>query len=1132
MKHFFIILAVTCAAWGQNPISSHPRLLINDQIPDTWDPADYPGGGTNGRLKAISDRIISGAAASDFGSLQAYGIEYGFLCPDRTGTVNTNGTTTITWASGDGFGCAGGYAPANIIVAGVSYGLVTYGESGGQFGTLTTTTPVPTATGATFTWQYDWSGGGVFGNTSQYQALPVDTLNYTVAYQAYLRAGNTAQANEYANSIWRAWAQNPSAVTATSIVVSGGVATVTLSAAPVPALVNGGAMGIWGASDDLLCGAHYPITVIDSTHFSYVTGEPNGTHTDSTLIVSAFWQGAQSNGQTGAQLSAWAYLYDHCHPWLVANGYDQRARNELKAGYWSITLTRGSSQFNNNVRESDFHNYTSWELAGIMEAGLALYGDDPFGATILAEGMGYYWTGQRVVPYAGAPTESFEYNLKKSVDQLTGGAFNWEGAGYIRNGQITNLRAIEAYDSATARANNIWGTQFSTAKNAGLYEIYAQMPDGCKADLGDAGSTQGYAGRDTLLLSIVNDRFPDPHFVWMMSSYAAPGANGSQCGDGAGDWATGASGGPDGLSMKFIFYPYVKGPGSHDLTDLPLAAQFGADTFFRTGWTSTDTVATYSTSIRGTYHRHEDAGTILLYRNAPLILGQPYTLASPTYANYNRRTIGGNTLTIYDSSDCWKDHASTCGINSDSSYIVNDGGQLTSARRFLPQFANVEEYEIHRLWSGSTYTDTTGYNGSTYAAIFSANDPKGLASFVAGTGYEHLYSDLTPMYVHAGTSWDGGAVNGGEPDNPNVKVSSSHGVVRQLIHFQPTRGSLNPIIVFDSVNSTNSSLIKSWLLHLPNAPTVTYGGGTVTPGPGDNPYTAATLTKEDNLTGRLYVQHLLPTTPSVRVVGGDATTGATTLNGDITSGQTSISVMNGSGISNGEYELVDSELMQVTAGGGTNSQTVSRGVVGYAASATSHSSGAAVQPWALASVWAYYVDQYGPSGSGGAHLWDPSMHRSVAAYQPNWTIMERPSTSETQDYFLNVLTPTTTSVGSAPTTTLISGTGLYGAMVADSGGYYVGIFGTNLAGVSSLSYTATHSGTAQHVVKGLSTGTATITQGGTTVATATVDAAGGVGFSESGGGAFQITVQGNPSGPSVTGVSGRPSISGNNIVIH
>ena len=53
----------------------------------------------------------------------------------------------------------------------------------------------------------------------------------------------------------------------------------------------------------------------------------------------------------------------------------------------------------------------------------------------------------------------------------------------------------------------------------------------------------------------------------------------------------------------------------------------------------------------------------------------------------------------------------------------------------------------------------------------------------------------------------------------------------------------------------------------------------------------------------------------------------TTLTGAITAGQTTIPVASGATIANGEFLVIDGEYMQVTAGGGTTSLTVTRGLL-------------------------------------------------------------------------------------------------------------------------------------------------------------------------------------------------------------
>jgi hypothetical protein len=67
----------------------------------------------------------------------------------------------------------------------------------------------------------------------------------------------------------------------------------------------------------------------------------------------------------------------------------------------------------------------------------------------------------------------------------------------------------------------------------------------------------------------------------------------------------------------------------------------------------------------------------------------------------------------------------------------------------------------------------------------------------------------------------------------------------------------------------------------------------------------------------------------------------TTLSAAITStGATSISVSSGTKLANSDYIQVDSEVMQISSGGGTTSLTVTRGVLGT--SAATHSQGATV----------------------------------------------------------------------------------------------------------------------------------------------------------------------------------------------
>jgi uncharacterized repeat protein (TIGR01451 family) len=66
----------------------------------------------------------------------------------------------------------------------------------------------------------------------------------------------------------------------------------------------------------------------------------------------------------------------------------------------------------------------------------------------------------------------------------------------------------------------------------------------------------------------------------------------------------------------------------------------------------------------------------------------------------------------------------------------------------------------------------------------------------------------------------------------------------------------------------------------------------------------------------------------------------TTLNGAITAAQTTITVASGATITNSDFLVIDGEYMQVTAGGGTTSLTVTRGLLGT--TAASHANSAQV----------------------------------------------------------------------------------------------------------------------------------------------------------------------------------------------
>jgi len=1071
-------LLSTISLYGQNPrsvITTHPRLLINDTTRDTWEPSKT-------RLSAVEGRAL-GVGSADLASLKA---------------LSSSANPTFY----------------NILDEGALNSVLGYG----------------------------------------------------LLYAIYHKAGQDSTANPYAQALWNTMGSShisSPVYYVTSITTdSNGLATATLSSAPNPPITPGTYhFAIWGASNDSLCGPVNVVSVPSPTTLTYQTTVRNASVGNSGILGSATLTGADETGQVGRLLAQWSYFYDWCNDWLVANGHDQYARDQMKALYWSSTLTRGSSQFHNNIRESDFHNYTSWLESGILEAGLALFGDDALGAQMLNEGAGYLWEGIQIAPVADN-SDIYEYNLKKSVDALTGGAMNWEGPTYWRSGTIRFLRALEAFDSATNRTNNIWLSQFPTAKKAGMYKLYVRDPAGNMASFGDSGEGASFAGRDNFGLAILNDRFPDPHFVWMMNN------------DVGSNWDSGG-GGFTGLLYKLIFYPYVNGPGSHDLSDLPLAAQFGPDIVIRSGWGSDDTFITYTSSLKGVYHRHDDAGTFTLHKRNPLVLSQPYKVIDNVYNNYNRRTIGGNTLTIYDPADCWKDNSALCGKDAYGNFLLNDGGQLKTLRRYYNQF-NTSEFMISRLWSGSLLSD------GRYSTVYQEVDDPSQAVFEQGTGYEHIRQDLTRAYANSYS---------GSGDNPRVKVSTSNGVIREMIHFQHTKGDIDPLIVFDRVTAIDGSLKKSWIIHTANAPTI----NGAQPAPGDSTIGNATVTRVDNGTGRLYINHLLPAAPKVRTVGGNACTAVPIQSA--TNANPAVYYAPAHGLRVGEPLRMDTGTVTT---GGTNSQwwpnwqfdrtfggscgftkvnsvpdpdhftisgcasnsstynawsaafTKGAGSPGGAGAFTGQiyyqtdgANGQTVWQWTgfgwvnlaadgrtlpfrydspvivshASCNWSYYVDQLGPQGSAGAHLWEAAMDTTADGHSPNWMLAESPSIGNSSDYFLNVLTATTTTVNTPPQVmAIMSATPVmptdvprpvgpatvYGVQIQDTGGFYIAAFSTANGGTVAMKYSTQHNGSGVHVAVGLLPGRFAVTQNGKVIANCIAGSDGSISFRENGGGNFEV----------------------------
>ena len=309
------------------------------------------------------------------------------------------------------------------------------------------------------------------------------------------------------------------------------------------------------------------------------------------FLLKMSWTDAGYDDTVAFQAEAAALIYDWCYERIAARELRPQAIAALKNAY---ALLAADSYWQNNIRESDFHNYAVEIENAYIALGLALFGDDPSASAMLDRGWGMFAEGYPFQPTTFGDT--FTFRLKQSIDDLTGGAMNWEGPVYWRAAAPEILRGIEAYDTATNREKSVWTNLFSNTLNAGYYKIYMLQPDGTNPGLGDATGGAATAGRDNFGMVILLDRFQDGYIKQFIdTAVRAP-------------WDAG-SGGALGLLWKLIFYDYTGQVENRPFKDLPTSREFGKDVVMRTGWGPNDTYVTFSAGYAGPYHNHLDQGS-------------------------------------------------------------------------------------------------------------------------------------------------------------------------------------------------------------------------------------------------------------------------------------------------------------------------------------------------------------------------------------------------------------------------------------------------------------------------------------------------------------------------------------------
>jgi hypothetical protein len=375
------------------------------------------------------------------------------------------------------------------------------------------------------------------------------------------------------------------------------------------------------------------------------------------FLLAAPWNDGGYDDTVAFQAEASALIYDWCYDRIVSRGLQPQAIASLKAAY--ALLANDAVFWQQNIRESDFHNYSVEIENAYIALGLALYGDDASASGMLDRGWGMFAEGYPFQPTSFGDT--FTFQLKSSIDSLTGGALNWEGPVYWRASAPEILRGIESYDTATGRSGAVWTNQFSNLINAGYYKIYMLQPNGLNPGLGDATQDTPTAGRDNFGMVILLDRFKDSYIKQFVDT-----AVNATWDAGSGGWA--------GLVWKLIFYDYTNQVPDKPYSDLPTSREFGRDVVMRTGWGPNDTYVTFSAGYTGVFHNHLDQGGFTIFKQKPLIgNGGPYSVSGgPYYYGYFKRSIASDVPLIYDAGECWRDNSPACTFSN------------ASIRRFRP----------------------------------------------------------------------------------------------------------------------------------------------------------------------------------------------------------------------------------------------------------------------------------------------------------------------------------------------------------------------------------------------------------------------------------------------------------------
>jgi hypothetical protein len=763
------------------------------------------------------------------------------------------------------------------------------------------------------------------------------------------------------------------------------------------------------------------------------------------------------------RLALWTLVYDWLYDELTV---EQKTTIQGYIEAWCDSLiTAGEFSQDFSTQNEDYHNYhTQWITAALL-SGLALHGDSTKATNYLNWALGRLYLDNHDLYDTNVC-----YNFMKSI-KATGGHGLFEGPGYFKDAIPEIAWGIEAWDAATDRHCDLWGSTnyFVSMENAGYSIIYMHTPAFRRFKEEDStyGANNYVTSYNMCLLSLLEKVFQNGTFLHYINDRWTA----------VGDWGSWDGGQVGRRSFYFLWNdPAVVSTG---YTNLPTDRQLGDYVVLKNGWTTNDLLVVFKAGYHWKAHAHSDHGNFQFYRGSSLLSGKAGWYDTSSWATDSHRmawanqTISGNCITIFDPDEVQ--------ANSVGQPYPNSGGQRLMNFQRIPPFPSGGTM----LLGGGAMLDGGGHDVAD-PAYGVTNRYEELARYgrlsslnLNQSNFTYLKADVTKAYA-----------NGYSGYGNNIRTKARL-VQRELLYWRT-----NFVVVHDLVLTTKASNQTAFVTHQPYPPAI-YSNGWQTANAGISDFEAASKARWDWGKDRVFQSTLYPTSNvKHHVVGGPSYSCYIESTGKDYSPQGLYLIYLLGGYMTPTQFNVGETVGDGTGGGG---RVFYAGPTNYLYLYLT-----AETPFAVGHTVT------GAMSRAAAVITE--IHNSVrmTTQEPElqpWRIEVRPQAGLTTNYsFLNVFEVTTTGQAESVECELITATSsnMRGALIRCASPR-IAIFSTTDTSQTNVSYEVSCSGRSQHLIADMIRGVYAIRQNGHLIGTCEVSRDELLSFESDGGGAFTVT---------------------------